>query len=617
MFFKAIEQAANMVDNLQSFDVQEIDKSLLFYFLKGKGLDYSQSPLLTGYFKHFIPSSEKENQFVRLKEFGIKELENELEILIPGNDRKLNGAFFTPTYIVDFIIKEIAPGENDTTIDLSCGCGAFLIGLLDYYKKTTQKPVKSVVQENIFGVDILPYNVERAKMLLAIYALQEGEILEENDFNIWQADSLRTDWKQKFDNVIGNPPYVKFQDLSEENRKYLSNGWRTVKNGTFNLYFAFFELGYKLLKDGGKLGYITPNNYFTSLAGEPLREFFQHEKCVFRIVDFDHRKVFDVQTYTAITFLEKRKMTVIYYDRIKDGQHPESFIKSVNGSLNSLADLNPKKWRLLKSDEQENIKKIETVGTPIGDIFDICVGIATLKDELYFVDTRKQNQGFFVKEVDGKQYLIEEAVTKAVFKISDFKNQAELIGNTRRIIFPYKVIGKKATPIPEQVFSTKYPNCYEYLLAVQEILTQRDKGKTIFSPFYIWGRTQGLTKHGKKLLVPTFSQNPRFLLVNDEESFFTNGYGLFFKDNRLFQHSLTSVDKIDVVQKILNSIVMHYYVSKTSVAIEGGYPCYQKNFIAKFSLPEFDNNDITFLRNCKEKDQIDAFLCQKYDLSIL
>lgn len=606
-----------MVDNLQSIDVQEVEKSLLFYYLKRKGLNYSQSSLLVAYFQHFVPSSEKEKQFERLKDFGIKELENELEVLIPGNDRKLNGAFFTPTYIVDFIIKEIAPGENDTTIDLSCGCGAFLIGLLDFYKKTTQKPIKSVVRENVFGVDILPYNVERAKMLLAIYALQEGEILEENDFNIWQADSLRMEWKQKFDNVIGNPPYVKFQDLSEENRKYLSSGWKTVKNGTFNLYFAFFELGYKLLKDAGKLGYITPNNYFTSLAGEPLREFFQHEKCVYRIVDFDHRKVFDVQTYTAITFLEKRKMTGIYYDRIKDGQHPESFINSVNGSLNSLAELNPKKWRLLKSDEQENIKKIETVGTPIGDIFDICVGIATLKDDLYFVDTRKQDQGFFVKEVDGKKYLIEDAVTKAVFKISDFKNQAELSENTRRIIFPYHVAGKKATPIPEQVFSMKYPNCYDYLLAVQEILIQRDKGKTKFNPFYVWGRTQGLTKHGKKLLVPTFSQYPRFLLVNDEESFFTNGYGLFFKNDRLFQHSLASVDKIDVVQKILNSIVMHYYVTKTSVAIEGGYPCYQKNFIVKFSLPDFDNSDITFLRKCHEKDQIDTFLCRKYDLSIM
>jgi len=71
--------------------------------------------------------------------------------------------------------------------------------------------------------------------------------------------------------VVGNPPYVKFQDLTDVNRIYLQKHWTTVEGGTFNLYFAFFELGYKLLKVNGKLGYITPNNYFTSLSGEALR----------------------------------------------------------------------------------------------------------------------------------------------------------------------------------------------------------------------------------------------------------------------------------------------------------------------------------------------------------
>ena len=78
----------------------------------------------------------------------------------------------------------------------------------------------------------------------------------------------------------------------------------------------------------------------------------------------------------------------------------------------------------------------------------------------------------------------------------------------------------------------KYPECYKYLLSQKALLDSRDKGKVTFSPFYVWGRTQGLTKKGKKILNPTFSQFPRFLLVEEEDAFFTNGYGIYFRPEK-------------------------------------------------------------------------------------
>ena len=174
-------------------------------------------------------------------------------------------------------------------------------------------------------------------------------------------DSLRGDWNKKFDVIVGNPPYVKYQDLSDANRAYLLKEWTTIQSGTFNLYFAFFELGYQLLDNNGRLGYITPNNYFTSLAGKNLRAFFAQNKCVNRIVDFSHKKVFDAQTYTAITFLNEKENDSILYDRIKNEDTPLQFTAKANGSPNNLKDLNVKKWRLLKTKEQKNIKIIETI----------------------------------------------------------------------------------------------------------------------------------------------------------------------------------------------------------------------------------------------------------------
>jgi adenine-specific DNA-methyltransferase len=270
---------------IQTQDLSNLEQHLVYSYLTNNKINFTKSTILKGYFKNFEQNPQLYFDISSLNISNIKELENHLELIIPIADRKFNGAFFTPDYIIDFIINEIQPKENETNLDPSCGCGAFLVGIADYYKRTYNKSIRKIVKENIFGSDILKYNIHRAKLILTIYALQNGEQLKNSDFNLYHQDSLRTNWKTSFDNIIGNPPYVKFQDLTDNNRNHLVKHFTTVEGGTFNLYFAFFELGYKLLKPTGKLGYITPNNYFTSLAGEALRKYFQHQKCVTRIID--------------------------------------------------------------------------------------------------------------------------------------------------------------------------------------------------------------------------------------------------------------------------------------------------------------------------------------------
>ena len=619
-------------DLSKRYDLNVIEQHLVFSLIKNLKLNYSESPILSAYFNEFENNPELYLETSSLDISELKELENYLELLIPNIDRKVNGAFFTPTYIVDFIIENVKPDKNSKCLDLSCGCGAFLLGLAEYYHLTFNKSIRDTVRENIFGADILDYNIHRAKLLLALLALQKNEIIEENDFNLTVQDSLRVNWQKrfernlsgKFDKIVGNPPYVKFQDLSNENRKFLYDHCKTIKNGTFNLYFAFFELGYKLLKKDGLLGYITPNNYFTSLAGKSLRRYFQSKKCVTRIVDFSHIKVFDAQTYTAITFLNKKHNTAIIYDRIEQEQKPALFIQNINGSPNKLEDLKIKKWRLLKTDEQRNIWNIETIGIPLNKIVNIFVGIATLKDELYFLDAHQKSNGYFLKTNSNRTFEIEPGITRQIYKISDFKNQEEYNQNTRHIIFPYKINGGNAIAISEREIVREFPKCFDYFKFIRDNLAARDKGKSKIIPFYAYGRSQGLTKTGKKILTPSFSKFPRFLIGEDEQAMFCNGYGIYFKDEQngsyLLFDSLTNhfskVENIRLLQKILNSYVMHYYISKTSVSIEGGYPCYQKNFIEKFSIPEFSEQELDLLNSLNEHQKIDDFLIEKYQIKI-
>ena len=90
-----------------------------------------------------------------------------------------------------------------------------------------------------------------------------------------------------------------------------------------------------------------------------------------------------------------------------------------------------------------------------------------------------------------------------------------------------------------------------------------------------------------------------------------------FKLNFIFEKlKAILVENFDVVQKILNSSIMHYYVKKTSVSIEGGYPCYQKNFIERFTIPALSNSEINYLRVTDNKREIDLFLMNKYQINL-
>ena len=134
-------------------------------------------------------------------------------------------------------------------------------------------------------------------------------------------------------------------------------------------------------------------------------------------------------------------------------------------------------------------------------------------------------------------------------------------------------------------------------------LDSRDKGKGANYAWYAYGRTQGLNKYGKKLLFPTFANKPKFMYTENKNALFCNGYAVF--ENEKYD--------LDILSKILNSRLMEYYVSNTSYSIEGGYYCYQKKYVERFSLPLFTEKDLSFIRKAS-KDALDKYLWDLYQL---
>ena len=615
----------NLENVLTKYDSLHIENALVQLFVENNNIQIKKNLFI----KKILDSKNKDIPIIKnfltseISGKNIFDFVNIFELLVPSGDKKINGAFFTPKFITDFIVSQTITSSSQKICDPSCGCGAFLISATVFISKKYKKNITNIIEENIYGVDIADYSVRRAKILLSLLALQNGEDKEDIKFNLETADSLTTDWKnifsktikQGFDVVIGNPPYVKFQDLNKKLREKLFKEWQTLKTGNYNLYFAFFELGVSILKESGLLGYITPNNYFTSLAGIELRGYLQSKTLIEKIVDFNHLKIFNAQTYTSITFLTKSKKGFFYYERV-DNYEMLNTLNNLSFSKIYFNDLNNRKWRLLRNSDQQNIKKIESIGRKLGEIADIRVGIATCKDPIYFVDGSTLGDKYYEKLYKGEIYKIEKEITQPIAKISDFTVQEELNNNSRRIIFPYKKINGKVEIIREPEMRKNYPYCYKYLLSAREELLTRDKGNMEYPEWYSYARTQGLNFSGKKLLTPTFSLEPRFLLEQNDSSLFCNCYAIYLKDKTDLFSSIQQKLGLDVLRKILNSQIMGYYIKQTSVSIEGGYPCYQKNFIELLGIPEFTTKELSFLHKEENNQNINDFLIEKYDVNI-
>lgn len=589
-----------------------IESALTEYFLKKNGIKSTKNEFINKLTKS--KHGEKLANFFAASGLGgtLEELEKIFELLIPEDDKQVNGAVHTHPFIVDYIVENVID-KVGTVCDLSCGSGAFLLGAVKRLQTLSGKSLVELLERFLFGQDILEYSVRRAKILLTLFAIKNGEDPVSINFNLFVGDSLKKSSRDAFseifeksggfDYVVGNPPYVRIQDLPSKLREQLPDRWETIGTGNYNLYFAFFEQGLNFLKKDGKLGYITPNNYFTSLAGIKLRKYFSKKRQITKILNFNHLKLFEnAQTYTCITFMHKGISNDFFeYCYLEDKKSLSRLADLVFGKCyyNWLDDT---KWRVMAEEDFNNIKIIEATGKPLGKVCQIKVGIATLKDKIFFV--KAFNKQFCKATKNGEEFLIERDVTRKVVKISSISDEKEIPSDTRKIIFPYVKQNGKYRILTEKELSTKYPKCYSYLLTARTELEKRDKGKKSYPFWFAWGRTQGMDFKGKRLYTRTFSNRPNFMLDEEEDALFCNGYAVFCENH------------IKAVQKILNSKIMEYYVKRTSVEIEGNFQCYQKNFIERFGIPHFTEEEFKYIEVETDKRRLDRWLIKRYGLSL-
>ena len=558
------------------------------------------------------------NDFLNLlqgyeKSFSFESFLELFEFVISPSDKLINGAIYTPDNIREFITKKAfldfpKNKYDDITIaDIACGAGGFLIDASMELKTKTKKSFKDIYKDNIFGLDIQEYSIKRTEILLTLFSIYHGEDEKEFEFNLYVANSLTFDWMKEdnkirkhngFDIIIGNPPYVCSRNMDEETKSLMKN-WTVCKSGHPDLYIPFFQIGYELLKKGGILGFITVSTFIKSLNGRAIRKYFEENKVLIKIIDFEDEQIFDDRTtYTCICFLENIKSVNIYYTVKKSiylNKEEIIFNKIPYSKLNILNG-----WHLKNTDI---IKKIESIGTPLGEIYNTKSGIATLRNRIYIFKHINENEKYYFLE-DGT--AIEKEICKDIINSNYLANRDNVDHLVQKIIFPYKYVDNKPILIKEDIFKSNYPNAYKYLLNNKDSLLQRDHGKGKYL-WYEYGRNQSMEISNYKLLFPQLANEGFYSSLSSNKNLYFNN-GMSALSNNL--------EDLEILQKIFMSDIFWFYIKSVSKYYSSNYYSLGRNYIKNFGIYNFTDKEKSFLINSSDKKLINKFLNKKYDVEI-
>lgn len=541
------------------------------------------------------------------------------EFVISPEEKEINGAIYTPLHIREYIVDAVLTKADEAHIcelvfgDISCGCGGFLLTLAQTLHKRYGITYRNIYERNLVGVDVAQYSINRTRIILDLLAISEGEAINDIRYNLICANSLAYNFMQipivearnGFDFIVGNPPYVSSAKIDEDSKQYLDR-WKETSTGKADLYIPFFQLSINWLREGGRVGYITVNNFYKSLNGRALRTWFSDHLYGIEMIDFGSEQVFKTRTtYTCICFVTKAPNGVVSYTR---GDSKRLYdISPVNYHTIPYHNLdNEKGWILASNDDRNYVRLIESVGVPLGRKFVIANGFATLRNEIYVFSPINENAEYYTLRCKYGEFKIEKGICRDAIKPNIIRTDADVISKQEQVIFPYERNEKTIRLLSEHKLRKNYPYAYSYLKKYKDELRFRDKGKKEYAAWYAYGRDQSLNLSGYKLLFPYIAETPRFALCTDSNVLFYNGYAICSQN----------IEDLKILQKILSSKLFWKYITIISKPYNNGYYALAKNYIKYFGIPDLSVQQREYILHEKDYDKIFVFLCKIYKIKI-
>ena len=634
-----------------------IDDKILKDILKN--LYYPNSPYEFSVMPPEILGQVYENflgSVIRLTPAGHAVIEQKPEV------RKAGGVYYTPSYIVDYIVKNTLgkllenktpqtvagltenwrPAKNArplAVLDPACGSGSFLLGayqfLLDWHlEQYLQEPGKwltgktpriyqnrkgayclttserkRILLANIYGVDIDQQAVEVTKLSLLLKVLEEenaetinkqlklfheralpdlganikcgNSLIGPDYYSHRQVDIFNTeesfkinafDWNAEFpaimspggfDVVIGNPPYVRQEGLSEF-KDYFSRAYKTY-TGTSDIYVPFIEKGISLLREGGVFSYIVANKWMRANYGAPLRKWLAG-KCIEEIIDFGDLRVFqNVTTYPCIirvaTKLANTEISAINVETL-DFEDLNTYVAS-NVFAVSKTNLEPSGWSLVDNKKHGLLAKIKKAGIPLGEYVggNIYRGVLTGLNKAFVIDAETKDR--LIAEDPKSAELI-----KPFLAGRDVKRYATPKADK------YLIFTRRGTDIEQ------YPATKTHLLQFRNELTPKPSGfkgewKGRKPGPYKWYEIQDTVAYYNefekpKIIVPAIVQKASYCF--DMEGNYSNDKTTIITTENLY------------LIGILNSRICDYFIHSIASTKQGGYFEYKPMYIEKIPI---------------------------------
>ncbi|ELC0735542.1 Eco57I restriction-modification methylase domain-containing protein [Campylobacter jejuni] len=387
-----------------------------------------------------------------------------------------------------------------------------------------------------------------------------------------------------FDLIIGNPPYIRQEELKEL-KPHLAKNYKVYK-GTSDIYTYFYELGFNVLKDrGGVLSYITSNKYTRAGYGEALREFLLKNVKVLEYTDLNGIKVFDSATVdTSILCFEKSKSKdnkfkylALSNEILKTCAYDIGLYKDyAEFSQNSLS-----KESFTFSDENTSAlkAKIERIGTPLKEWYGLNInyGIKTGYNEAFIITTEKRNEIL----ANCKDEAEKERTAKLIRKMLRGRD-------IKRYSYEWAGLWVIGTFPSLKLDIEQYPALKQYLSQFLPRIEQSGEKGCRKKTSNKWFETQDNIAYyeefeKEKIVYP--NMNKEFI------AFFDNEFFLLNQKCFILSHQSNNKKELLYLTALLNSNVNFYYFKQIGAKLgASGYEM-SKIFVEKLPIPKINSKN--------------------------
>lgn len=348
-----------------------------------------------------------------------------MKLIKNATSEKLRGGFYTPEKIATFMLKWAINGStNSDILEPSCGDGVFL----EQLKENKHK------YNSITAIEFDKVEAKKADKI----ELKKKKIIT-SDFHKYCNET-----GDKFDVVIGNPPYIRYQYFDEIQQKEASKvfdraGLKYSK--LTNAWVSFVVGASLLLKENGKIAFVLPAEILQVSYAIQLREFIATFYNKINIVSFEKLVFPDIQQDVVLLLCEKNNSQThqIEHLEVRDADSLNNIDVTLLKSPKKKIDYKNNKWTFYFLEQKEidfleeiaNFKKLNT----IGDYANVQVGITTGSNDFFTVESgivETFNLQEFAKPMVGRSVQ----VNSLIFNEEDWKINTLNKSKAHLIVFP-------------------------------------------------------------------------------------------------------------------------------------------------------------------------------------